>query len=613
MNRALLNPFESANLPKTIQDYLEHDKATCMRFNRHGNLLAVGTATGRVVLWDFDTYTVATTLPPPSGLSTPVAVVSLAFPAPANAASVLVAYNKGLLLLFHTLSATVQTDFRCPFNIHAVHAHPKDHSLAIIVPVDSLPLLIALRRGRYTLAIPVSSSPPPTSAAFTAGASDPHEFPPFPEPPSPPHTTYGNTSLPTFAPPASHISLAVLHVQGDPHPHALAAITTKSAPGGRRKSQSFAIVFTRSGRHVLRAGPNGIIHVFKVAPEDVLIKERNGDAQEIIPPLCVAGRSIPCRAPIRSIHLAPRAARVLVNSGDKCMRLFELEQLVPDENTAKAVENCNGSGDVPVLAMDARATFTEVVNRTQCRCACFSRDGEFVLGGVDGTDHRIHIWRVVDGHLEVTLEGPKEGIVELLWHPLRPVIASLGQAGGGVYVWAKNFSENWSAFATQFAELEANEEYVEAEDEFDIVEGDDNDRLDEERDRNESADVDVVTNYGGYFSSDESDNETFFYIPAVPAPDDEDGGVGTVRSLADEIMGERMGARERTFVMEVQAGGDGGSSGESRRKRGRTVERGLRTKKPRGRTVEVVTGADVESEGVMDESSDEVLEEGGEC
>jgi COMPASS component SWD1 len=44
-------------------------------------------------------------------------------------------------------------------------------------------------------------------------------------------------------------------------------------------------------------------------------------------------------------------------------------------------------------------------------------------------------------------------------------------AYGVVFIWATNymFTQNWSAFAPDFQELEENEEYIEREDEFDIV------------------------------------------------------------------------------------------------------------------------------------------------
>merc|ERR1711934_930956 len=99
-----------------------------------------------------------------------------------------------------------------------------------------------------------------------------------------------------------------------------------------------------------------------------------------------------------------------------------------------------------------------------------SGDADYACAGSSTTvAHKISIWERGSGHLQKILEGPKEGILDLQWHPTRPIIASVSTLGV-VYVWDKSYTENWSAFAPDFTELEENEEYIEREDEFDIVE-----------------------------------------------------------------------------------------------------------------------------------------------
>lgn len=67
------------------------------------------------------------------------------------------------------------------------------------------------------------------------------------------------------------------------------------------------------------------------------------------------------------------------------------------------------------------------------------------------------------------LYGPKEGMLGLAWHPSRPFVATCSKRRQGVYMWNKRYAEDWTAFAPNVTKLLENIEYVEKEDEFDLV------------------------------------------------------------------------------------------------------------------------------------------------
>lgn len=105
--------------------------------------------------------------------------------------------------------------------------------------------------------------------------------------------------------------------------------------------------------------------------------------------------------------------------------------------------------------------FVDLVNRTQWRKCGFSADGNYVLGATsESGKHEIYVWSRDNGNLIIHLKGPMSSVLDLQWHPARPIIASTSQSGN-VMVWSKQYSENYSAFAPNFKELEENEEYIE--------------------------------------------------------------------------------------------------------------------------------------------------------
>ncbi|KAN0041948.1 hypothetical protein ACTFIV_004504 [Dictyostelium citrinum] len=153
---------------------------------------------------------------------------------------------------------------------------------------------------------------------------------------------------------------------------------------------------------------------------------------------------------VKQIEFSRNNRFMLVSSSDKVLRLISLEAT----NLYQLIRE-----------------YQDSVNRMHWKKCCFSSNNEYVVGGMNHKSiHSIFIWSV-SGSLVKDLEGPKEGLADVLWHPLRPIIVSISFTGV-IYVWTAYFEENWSSFAPDFQELEENLEYVEDEDEFDAKDSD---------------------------------------------------------------------------------------------------------------------------------------------
>lgn len=112
--------------------------------------------------------------------------------------------------------------------------------------------------------------------------------------------------------------------------------------------------------------------------------------------------------------------------------------------------------------------FQDLVNRTPWLGIGFSGDSEYVFGGAaHKVAHNIYIWDRGAGVLDKILQGPRDSLIDVDWHPTRPMLASVSNTGA-VYLWFTPPTETWSAYAPGFEELEENIVYEEREDEFDL-------------------------------------------------------------------------------------------------------------------------------------------------
>jgi COMPASS component SWD1 len=226
-----------------------------------------------------------------------------------------------------------------------------------------------------------------------------------------------------------------------------------------------AATFDRSGEFICVGNSKG---------EILIVSTKTSKVYAIIP--------VPGGAVIKDIVFSRSGQYVLTNSNDRVIRLFE--NLLPHHNTLadlKAIDSSNNDTknnideDGIVEKLKANGTkcmrylreFQDVVTKIQWKTPCFSGDDEWIVGAsASKGEHKLYIWERL-GHLVKILEGPKEAIIDVAWHPERPIVVSVSVTGTA-YIWAKDYVENWSAFAPDFKELEENEEYIEREDEFDI-------------------------------------------------------------------------------------------------------------------------------------------------
>ncbi|KAJ3310700.1 chromatin binding protein, partial [Blyttiomyces sp. JEL0837] len=200
--------------------------------------------------------------------------------------------------------------------------------------------------------------------------------------------------------------------------------------------QSTVVCFDNTGDRALIGSAKGVVYVVDLNTKTTLYSTKVSTGSSAV----------------KGIQLSLTGRDVVVNSMDKVIRCFALQH--------------NSDG----LFLEPRHKFLDSVDQSKWAQCCFSADSEYVVGGSSAKHmHKIYIWEKVSGALVKMLEGPKEGLLDISWHPTRPILASVS-AFGVVYIWTVTVHENWSAFAPDFQELEENIEYEEHEDEFDKIE-----------------------------------------------------------------------------------------------------------------------------------------------
>jgi len=238
---------------------------------------------------------------------------------------------------------------------------------------------------------------------------------------------------------------------------------------------------------------------------------------------------------IKSIEFARRSKSFLVNTADRVIRVYK---------TTDVLKHKDGKDPEPDQKLQ------DLVNKTMWKKCCFSGDGEYVCAG-SARQHALYIWEKQMGNLVKILHGTKgEILLDVVWHPVRPIVASISQ--GVVTVWAQQQVENWSAFAPDFKELDENVDYEERESEFDVEDEDRSVQMDQEEKLDKDVlevDVTKAAPIPAFCSSDEEeeDKSALLYLPIAPEIEEpEDNFVPGIDTPLDKNEDEPLGGGKRS-------------------------------------------------------------------
>ncbi|KAI4328266.1 hypothetical protein L6164_020634 [Bauhinia variegata] len=306
---------------------------------------------------------------------------------------------------------------------------------------------------------------------------------------------------------------------------------TGPTPPPRNKCSDGTQPFTPTAACFNKYG--NLVYVGNSKGEILIIDHKENEIHAMIP---ISGCSV-----VKNMVFSRNGQYLLTNSNDRIIRIYE--NLLPLKDEVRALDDLSGNlsdlDDVEKLkAVGSKCLilfreFQDSITKVHWKAPCFSGDGEWVVGGsASKGEHKIYIWDRA-GHLVKILEGPKEAVIDLAWHPVHPIVVSVSLIGVA-YIWAKDYTENWSAFAPDFKELEENEEYIEREDEFDLIP--ETEKV-KGSDANEDEEVDIVTvEKDADLSDSDMSQEELCFLPVTPTrdvPEQQDKGLESSSKLVE--------------------------------------------------------------------------------
>ncbi|TLD23025.1 hypothetical protein PspLS_07455 [Pyricularia sp. CBS 133598] len=244
------------------------------------------------------------------------------------------------------------------------------------------------------------------------------------------------------------------------------------------KQMTTVAIYDSAGDYILAGTSKGWLNIIDAKTHEVIFSKKT------------------CALVITTMRLTQNGKVLLLNSQDRTIRTFHMPNLASEDF------------DPDTIQLVDEHKFQDVVNRLQWNHVTFSATGEYVAASTYN-NHELYIWERNHGSLVRMLEGTKEEQGTIEWHPHRAMLAACGLETGRINIWSVTSPQRWSALAPDFVEVEENVQYVEREDEFDILEQEEiaKRRLDLEDDDVEVLDMHANDGYTG--------DDTTFQVPIL--------------------------------------------------------------------------------------------------
>lgn len=149
---------------------------------------------------------------------------------------------------------------------------------------------------------------------------------------------------------------------------------------------------------------------------------------------------IPGSAMIKNIEFSRNGKYFSTNSTDGIIRIYK--NLLPSKDALLALNDATrGLGakryeakNLKVIGPKCLDLFQEISITTMLwRETCVSHDGLWVAGVSSCRDYEICVWDK-SGRLVEIIDGPKEMLINIVWHPIYPLLVALSKSGS-VYTW----------------------------------------------------------------------------------------------------------------------------------------------------------------------------------